>query len=93
MAIVVHSANIQDRDGAKLVLGKLAGRYPRLQLIWADGAYAGQLIDWTRAFGGWLLEIVRRPPDSHQFEVLPRSVGRRTHFGLAGPVSPAEQGL
>ena len=72
MAIVVHSANIQDRDGAKLVLGKLAGRYPRLQLIWADGAYAGQLIDWTRAFGGWLLEIVRRPPDSHQFEVLPR---------------------
>ena len=72
LAIVVHAANIQDRDGAKLVLSTLVGRYPRLQLIWADGAYAGQLVDWTRAFGGWLLEIVRRPSDSHRFEVLPR---------------------
>ncbi|MDP6495271.1 MAG: IS5 family transposase [Dehalococcoidia bacterium] len=72
MAIVVHAANIQDRDGAKLVLSKLAGKYPRLQLIWADAGYAGQLVDWTRTFGGWLLEIVRRPPDSHRFEVLPR---------------------
>ena len=72
MAIVVHAANIQDRDGAKLVLRKLAGKYPRLQLIWADAGYAGQLVDWTRTFGGWLLEIVRRPPDSHRFEVLPR---------------------
>ncbi len=72
MAVVVHAANIQDRDGAKLVLSKLAGRYPRLRLIWADAAYAGQLVGWTRAFGGWMLEIVRRPLDSHRFEVLPR---------------------
>jgi putative transposase len=31
-AVVVHSAAIQDRDGAKLVLGRLAGRFPRLLL-------------------------------------------------------------
>ena len=72
MAVVVHAASIQDRDGAKLVLRKLVGKYPRLRLIWADGGYAGQLVDWASALGGWLLEIVRRPPDSHQFEVLPR---------------------
>ena len=72
LTIVVHSANIQDRDGAKLVLAKLVGRFPRLKLIWADAGYAGQLVDWVHALGGWLLEIVRRPTDSHHFEVLPR---------------------
>ncbi len=72
LAVVVHAANIQDRDGAKLVLAKLVGRFPRLKLIWADAGYAGQLVAWVYAFGGWLLEIVRRPPDSHHFEVLPR---------------------
>jgi putative transposase len=72
LAVVVHAANIQDRDGAKLVLAKLVGRFPRLKLIWADGGYAGQLVEWARTFGGWLLEIVKRPLDSHQFQVLPR---------------------
>ncbi len=72
LAVVVHAANIQDRDGAKLVLSKLVGRFPRLKIIWADSAYAGQLVPWTWTLGGWLLEIVRRKPDSHRFEVLPR---------------------
>src|SRR5689334_1067062 len=35
-AVVVHSAGIQDRDGAMLVLARLRGRFPRLKLIWAD---------------------------------------------------------
>ncbi len=72
LAVVVHAANIQDRDGAKLVLTKLMGRFPRLKLIWADAGYAGQLVDWAHALGGWLLDIVRRPSGSHHFEVLPR---------------------
>jgi putative transposase len=71
LAVVVHPANVQDRDGAKLVLQKLTGRYPRLQLIWADGGYAGQLIAWVQELGGWLLEIVKRPDES-RFVVLPR---------------------
>ena len=37
LVIVVHAANIQDRDGAKLVLEKAKNRFPRLQLLWADG--------------------------------------------------------
>jgi putative transposase len=72
LAVVVHAANIQDRDGAKLVLVKLLGRFPRLKLIWADAAYAGQLVEWARIIGGWLLEIVKRAKNSHSFEVLPR---------------------
>ena len=72
MAIVVHAANIQDRDGAKQVLSKLKDRFPRLSLIWADGGYAGKLIDWVLRFGGWVLDIVKRNDEVRGFSVLAR---------------------
>jgi putative transposase len=72
LAVVVHAANIQDRDGAKLVLAKLLGRFSRLKLIWADGGYAGQLIEWARQLGRWVLEIVKRSDDISSFVVLPK---------------------
>ena len=72
LAVVVHPADIQDLDGAKLVLSKLLGLFPRLKLVWADSAYAGQLVDWAYAMGGWMIEVVKRAPHSHSFEVLPR---------------------
>ena len=50
----------------------MLGRFPRLRVIWADAGYAGRLVAWAWATGGWLLTVVRRNPDSHQFEVLPR---------------------
>jgi putative transposase len=84
LAVVVHAGNIQDRDGAKLVLGKLRGRYRRLKLIWADGGYAGKLIEWTASFGNWVLEIVKRSDDVVGFAVLPkRWIVERT-FGWIG---------
>jgi len=72
IAVVVHAADIQDRDGAKLVLRKLAGRFSRLSLIWADGGYAGKLIEWAAEFGQWVLEIVERSKETKGFSVLPR---------------------
>ncbi len=45
--VVVHAGDIQDRDGARLVLERLGQRFGRLRLIWADGGYAGQLVDWV----------------------------------------------
>ena len=72
LAVVVHPADIQDRDGAKLVIDKMIGRFPHLRLVWADAGYAGKLIEWVWTLTGWALEIVKRPRDSHQFEVLPR---------------------
>jgi putative transposase len=39
MRVVIHSAAIQDRDGAGLVLNKIRRRFPWLELIWADGGY------------------------------------------------------
>jgi len=72
LVVVVHAADIQDRDGAKLVLAKLVGKFSRLKLIWADGGYAGKLIEWTRALGHWVLEIVKRSDDVTGFQVLPK---------------------
>jgi len=84
LGIVVHAANIQDRDGAKLVLDRLHGRYSRLKLIWADGGYAGKLIEWTASFGNWVLEIVKRSDDVAGFKVLPRRWIVERTFGWLG---------
>ena len=84
LAVVVHAADIQDRDGAKLVLRKLLGRFPRLRLIWADGAYAGQLVDWASALGGWLIQVVKHAKNLHSFEVLPRRWVVERTFGWLG---------
>jgi len=48
LAVVVHAATIQDRDGAKLVVERLRPKVSRLRCIWADGGYAGQLVTWVR---------------------------------------------
>ncbi len=69
---VVHIASIQDRDGAKLVLQKAKVYFPRLQLIWADGGYAGKLIQWVKDTFECILEIVKRSDDVKDFQVLPR---------------------
>lgn len=68
----MHAGNIQDRDGAKLVLADLLGNTPRLKKLWADGGYAGQLVDWVRAQLGCELEIVKRSDDMRGFVVLPK---------------------
>lgn len=72
LIVVVHTANIQDRDGAKLVLQKAQKLFSRLSLVWADAGYAGKLIDWVKGTCGWALEIVKRTPGIKGFQVLPR---------------------
>ena len=84
LMVVVHIASIQDRDGAKSVLEKVKGRFSRLQLIWADGGYAGTLIDWVKEVCGWVLQICKRSDDMKGFQVLPhRWIVERT-FGWLG---------
>jgi putative transposase len=84
LIVVVHTANIQDRDGAKLVLEQVKGKFSRLELIWADAGYSGRLIDWVSSACGWILEIVKRSDDVKSFQVLPhRWVVERT-FGWLG---------
>ncbi len=84
LAVVVHPADIQDRDGAKLVLAQLRGPLPRLRLIWADAGYAGRLVAWVQARTGWELAIVRRPRGCQRFVVLPRRWVVERTFGWLG---------
>jgi putative transposase len=75
LAVVVHAANIQDRDGAKLVLDRLRHQFSRLRCIWADGGYTGQLVTWVRQLRVWRklrLEIVSRPEGTKGFVLLPK---------------------
>lgn len=88
LACVVHSAGVQDRAGARLVLCDIAGRYPDLGLVWADGGYANvvdaSLIAWADRQLGIQLQIVTRNDDLHGFQVLPRRwVIERTFGWLA----------
>jgi putative transposase len=56
---VVHPADITDRDGAKLLLAPLQGQLPRLQHVWADSAYTGQVREWIESTLGCTVEIVK----------------------------------
>lgn len=49
----VTPANVQDRDAARTLLARLAGRFSRLVLIWADGGYGGQLVGWLWGLRRW----------------------------------------
>lgn len=71
LTVVVHSAGIQDRDGARRVLQQLNGRFTRLKVIWADGGYAGQLVGWAKWVCGRVIEVVKRT-ERHRFVVLPK---------------------
>ena len=73
MGVVVHSAAIQDRDGAVLVLDKIRRRSPWLELIWADGGYSTWQVEAAVAKVPLLrIEIVKRSDDMKGFVVLPR---------------------
>jgi putative transposase len=93
LAVVVHSANIQDRDGAKYVLTYISEWLPRLTRVVGDGGYRGQLVDWVQQTFGWTLEIVLRTADMAGFEVLPKRWVVERSLRLVGTVSAAEQGL
>jgi putative transposase len=71
LVVVITAASVQDRDGAKLVFANTSEQ-PRLEKVWADGGYRGELVAWTGANCGWELEIVQRPADQKGFAVLPR---------------------
>jgi putative transposase len=72
LVVVIHAANIRESDGAKLVLRRALGRFPRLRLIWVDQGDKPHLVDWARAVGGWAVEAVVKPKEQRGFAVLPR---------------------
>jgi putative transposase len=73
VGLVVHPADIQDRDGGAFTLGSIRRPYPWLRHIFADGGYAGAKLRGALArLGKWKLEIIKRSDHAKGFEVLPR---------------------
>ncbi len=73
IGLKVHAADIQDRDSAVSVLASIRFLYPWLRHIFADGGYAGdKLRDALSKCGQWTIEIIKRPDQAADFQVLPR---------------------
>jgi putative transposase len=91
LLVIVHRASIPDGTGGKLVLAGLFqrikhsvyNRWCRFKLIWADGAYE-DIIAWVKKQFGWRLEVVRRPPETKGFQLLPRRWVVERTFGWFG---------
>ncbi len=90
LKVVVSAANVQDRDGARLLAHALrfyGPQFPRLSLVWADAAYGGQLVEDLREQMGWTVEVVKRSDTQPRsaFAVQPhRWIVERTFSWLGG---------
>ncbi|KQV94281.1 transposase [Streptomyces sp. Root369] len=73
LLVIVTPADIQNRDAGREVLFRLRLLlHPELTVVWADSAYAGQLVDWAKTFLRLTVRTVSRPKDATGFVVLPR---------------------
>lgn len=85
LTVLVHPANVADRDGARVLLAGIRDRFPCLTTLWVDAAYRGACANWVTNTLGWAVEVVRRPrrrirwpadreppPLPTGFQVLPR---------------------
>jgi transposase len=73
VGLLVHPADVQDRDGAAKVLATIRRLHPWLRHIFADGGYAGDKLRAELAqMGSWTMQIIKRSDTAKGFEVLPR---------------------
>ena len=70
--LVIHSAGIQDRDGAALLFKTIKLRFPWLACVFADTGYNAQQTYEAAGANALRLEIVRRNPNAVGFEVIKR---------------------
>ena len=77
LTVYAVAASIQDRDGARRPLLWDSPRHLSIQKVWADQGFAGRLVDLAAQILGRDLEIVRKDPGQHGFQVQP--TGGRAH--------------
>jgi hypothetical protein len=93
--VIVHPADIQDRDGGILLLATLFGMYPFLRKLFADGGYQGPGFQkaLTKILPHLETEIIKRSDQTKGFVALPRRWRRRAYPCLAQPLPQTRQGL
>ncbi len=71
IALRVHEADVQDRDGAPAVILAMLEKAPQVTKLWADGGYAGPKLEAALAEHGLgpVIEIVQRPRETRGFTV------------------------
>jgi transposase len=70
---IVHTADVQDRDGAPPLLASIRSAFPWLRHVFADSGYAGDKLKTALdKLGHWTVEIVKRAATANGFTVLPR---------------------
>ncbi len=68
---IVHEADVQDRDGARITIDEALERFPSMRHFFADGGYRGEpLADFVRQYDGRTIEITKRPDDAKGFVVI-----------------------
>lgn len=72
VVVIVHPANLADGKGADWVLEAAQAKSTRLQHVWADSNYRGELVEWWQDERGITIEIVGKQPNQHTFVVAPR---------------------
>lgn len=66
------AASVQDRDGALRVFNQMEAHDQRLETVYADGSYAGNLEGVVSELWGWNLTIVKKADGQKGFVVLPK---------------------
>jgi putative transposase len=72
MAVLVTAASVSDPAGARLLFARLGGACKKLRLIWVDGAYRGQRVEWVSQHLHFVLRVTLRPEGAKGFVLLPR---------------------
>ena len=68
---LVHSAGIQDRDGARYTMSKAKTNGASFAKCYVDGGYRGKFVDWAKTVHDVIVEVVKRS-DIKGFVVLPK---------------------
>ena len=71
LSIVIQSASVQDRDSALSVITKMKEGWFKIIKVFADGGYAGKLVEKVKMACSIELEIIKRN-ELHVFKILPK---------------------
>ena len=72
LRVLVHSADIQDSEGAEWLLANFRREFPDLKLIWVDQGYKDWIVEDAQTYYAITLEQVHKPKDQKGFAVQPR---------------------
>jgi transposase len=90
VGVMVTAANTGDRTAAQVLLEQVAGAHHRLGLVWADGGYAGSLVDYCFTVLALVMAIVKRSDGRKGFAVLPKRWIVERLFAHPGSWAPTE---